>query len=86
MLTIDHLNAVDRDAIRAPTSWLRQQASAIRTGLHELDGEILQFAQALLVQLDHLERAGRAVPAEPAAPTYLAPGLTVPTGTMQAAA
>lgn len=86
MLTIDLLNAVDRDALGAPAGWLREQASDIRKGLQELEGELLQFALALLVKLEHLERDARALPAEPHEPIYLAPGLILPMAALSAAA
>lgn len=86
MLTLEHLNAVDRDALAAPAGWLLRQASDIRAGLHELDGELLQFAQALLIKLEHLESNDRALPADDAEPVYLAPGLIPPAALLPAAA
>lgn len=86
MLTTDLLIAVDQDASRAPVTWLRLQASTIRDGLGAVTGDLRLHALALLIKLDHLEQLAKTPQSEPHGATYLAPALTIESGSLTEAA
>jgi hypothetical protein len=86
-MTVEALQIIELDAARAPAPMVDHYIGLVRNSIGDCAADVAEYADALLLKLEHLASSQRAAAVEPSLPqVFLAPWLELTPASLKDAA